>query len=433
MRVSFLGLLATTAAFICLPAVGQGCGADETGSAASTAAGGSGTGGGTAGGGGEGGASSALKTNADCSPAEGAVGSLTLTQVASANVPVMVQHAWGDSERIYVVDLLGIITAVESNGAMTPFLDITGVVEQDGEGGLLGLAFHPDYSDNGRFFVHYTELSAPLRSVIAEYRRDPNNPAVADPNEVGRLLTVEQPYSNHDGGSIDFSPIEELLYIGWGDGGLANDPLGSGQDKTTLLGALSRIDVATAPYTIPAGNITDGAPEIFHYGLRNPYRFGFDQCTGDLYIGDVGQDQWEEVDIAALGEGPINWGWDCREGNNDFEPQNCTGAETLAPAAHEYPHVSQSCGGSITGGSVYRGSAIPWLRGAYIYGDFCTGQVWMPRYENGVVVENTDITADLTGEGAALGPQSITGFGNDNDGNVYVVSINGQVFRVDPQ
>jgi glucose/arabinose dehydrogenase len=230
-----------------------------------------------------------------------------------------------------------------------------------------------------------------------------------------------------------------MLYIGLGDGGAGGDPLGNGQKTDTLLGKLLRIDVSTLPYTIPAGNISTGnlcgqglpgsgpCSEIWDHGLRNPYRFSFDACSGDVYIGDVGQGAWEEIDIAAAGDGNKNWGWRLKEGDHCFNPAtNCDPQNiTTAPAA-EYNHNAGKC--SVTGGYVYRGSNIPWLRGAYIYGDYCTGDTWMLRWANGQATDPVNLTVDLESKGLR-----ISSFGQDARGEIYLIHYFGGIFRIDAE
>jgi glucose/arabinose dehydrogenase len=266
--------------------------------------------GGSTGPGGSGGSGGGLVSpgsNVDCSPPSGAVGKLKLTKLAPAFTwPIHAVSPVGDKERFFVIERHGFVQLVKG-GQKTQFLDISGKVRYDGEYGLLGLAFHPDYVKNGRFFVHYS-AKANGYTTLEEYRRDPNNLDVADPNPVGpALLRVEQPYSNHDGGSLEFSPKDGFLYLGLGDGGSGCDPQGFGQNmkmlpnKKGLLGKMVRIDISTNPYKIPPGNMPGGEPEIWDSGLRNPFRFNFDSCTGDLYIGDVGQHRWEEINVEPAG------------------------------------------------------------------------------------------------------------------------------------
>jgi len=346
---------------------------------------------------------------------------LQTTEVVNGlNSPVAATHAWGDSERLYILEQRGRIQLWRNN-TLSEFLDITGLVDFGGERGLLGLAFHPDYVTNGRFFVHYSDDANGGDTAVQEFQRSANDPDVADPNPVGApFLQVSQPYGNHNGGSLEFNPFDGFLYLGLGDGGSGGDPDGNGQDITTRLGTLLRMDINPMPYTSPAGNLTDptAAEEIYDWGLRNPYRFAFDPCNGDRYIGDVGQNQLEEIDIAGAMAGNKNWGWNTMEGTQCFNPNNNCDMTGLELPATEYDH---NTGCSVTGGFVYRGAAIPWLRGAYLYGDYCGGQVWMLRWSGGQVSDERQVLD--TGF-------SISGFGQDNDGEMYVIDYSGTLYRI---
>jgi len=384
-----------------------------------------GTGGMSSGGGGTGGGGPML-SNVTCDAPSGMAGKLKATEIASGfNKPVQITSAWGDGSRLYVVEQNGRIQLLK-NGQTTEFLDITNKVVNGGERGLLGLAFHPDYVNNGRFFVHYSN-QGDGHTIIEEYNRDQSDPDKGNPTAIGLVMPkLMQPYSNHNGGSIEFNPKDGFLYIGMGDGGSGGDPRNSGQDSSTLLGALLRFDVSSLPGTAPSGNLTTGKKEIYDYGLRNPYRFSFDPCTGDRYIGDVGQNAWEEIDIAAFNSGNKNWGWRVMEGTHCYNPKNnCDKSGKELPAI-EYPH---SQGTSVTGGAVYRGKAIPWLRGAYLYADFVSAKVWMLRWANGqVTMQPQDISdqIDLPGYG-------ISSFGYDNDGELYLSHYNGRIYRIDSE
>ena len=372
----------------------------------------------------QGGGAASMVGNTNCADSMGTAGKLTATEIASGfNKPVLVTSAWGDSDRLYVVEQRGTIQVLV-NGQKSQFLDITSKVINSGERGLLGLAFHPQYVQNGRFFVHYSQKGTNA-GIVEEYQRDSTDPNKASNTAVGLVLdAIDQPASNHNGGSIEFNPTDGYLYIGLGDGGGANDTFGNGQNKNSLLGTLLRLDVSSLPGTAPPGNLSGGKPEIFDWGLRNPFRFSFDPCTGARYIADVGQNKYEEVDIAAATLGPQNWGWNIAEANHCFNSQNCdmTG---LAPAAAEYDH---SKGASITGGVVYRGSKIPWLRGAYFYGDYTSGRVWTLRWKDGIVIEQpVEVQSEID-----LPSYGITSFGYDNNGEVYISHHGGKVYRIDP-
>ncbi len=290
--------------------------------------------------------------------------------VSGLDNPVYVTHARDD--RLFVVEQPGRIRIVQGGQLLAqPFLDITDRVRGGGEQGLLGLAFHPDYPANGRFFVNYTRRPDGA-TVVAEYRvsADPN--AAAAPERV--LLVVPQPYANHNGGMVEFGP-DRLLYIGLGDGGSAGDPGNRAQNRDELLGKMLRIDVDRgAPYAIPRDNPFAGGggrAEIFAGGLRNPWRFSFDRETGALWAGDVGQNAWEEIDIVRRGG---NYGWRVMEGAHCFRPPSGCRADGLELPVVEYPNGGGRC--SVIGGYVYRGRRIPALVGTYVYGDYCSGEIF---------------------------------------------------------
>ncbi len=326
------------------------------------------------------------------------------------------------NDRILVTDQEGVIWVFEEKhlGAEHVFvpepLDIRGRVSSRGwEEGLLGLALSPK---NERYIYIYYSAANPRRSVVSRLNY---NRAVAPDSELV-ILEVPQPYANHNGGQIAFGP-DGYLYIGLGDGGSAGDPQRNGQDTSTLLGTILRIDVSEAtaaqPYAIPPDNPfagSGGRPEIWAYGLRNPWRFSFDRETGELWAGDVGQNRWEEIDIIERGG---NYGWNAMEGNHCFRPQSGCESEGFIPPVWEYPLEDDAC--SVIGGYVYRGAAISWLAGVYVYGDFCTGQVFGLRYVDGEVVEHK-LLAD-TG-------LRIASFGQDNDGELYVLSQGEGIFRL---
>ncbi len=307
----------------------------------------------------------------------------------------------------------------------TPFLDLSGRISAGGEQGLLGLAFYPDYATSGRFVVHYTDPAGDTHLSIFHVSADPD---VADPASELVILTADQPYANHNGGQVLFGP-DGFLYLGLGDGGAANDPEGRGQNLSDLLGSILRVDVQSGTsYTVPGDNPFVGQagvqPEVWSYGLRNPWRFTFDRATGDLYIADVGQEHYEEVDVAPGGGSPgkgINYGWNIMEGAHCLSGGQCDQTGLTLPT-FEYGH-DQGC--SITGGYVYRGNAIPALQGLYFFGDYCQGWVRSIRYAGGQATELTDWPTLRPGG-------SVLSFGEDAAGELYVLSSSGGVFKLIP-
>ena len=302
------------------------------------------------------------------------------------------------------------------------FLDINDRVNQGGnEEGLLGLAFDPHYAENGYFYVYYSAAN-PRRSVVSRFSRDQGNPGVAAPQGEVIIMEVGQPFSNHNGGQLAFGP-DGYLYIGLGDGGSAGDPQGNGQNLGTLLGKILRIDVsglpATGGYKIPGDNPfvnTAGArAEIWAFGLRNPWRFSFDKETGLLWAGDVGQNMWEEIDIITKG---ANYGWNIMEGSHCYSPAAGCNQSGLTLPVVEYDH-SKGC--SVTGGYVYRGDKVPSLQGHYIYGDYCSGNIWALGYHDNTVTRNILI---------AESGLNITSFEEDLAGNLYILSREGGIFTL---
>jgi glucose/arabinose dehydrogenase len=318
----------------------------------------------------------------------------------------------GDA-RLFIVQQGGTIVVWDGTRILpTPFLDLRGLVSCCNERGLLGLAFHPHYATNGFFFVHYTAPNGDV--TIARYAVSATDPNRADPASGAVLLTIpHSTFANHNGGQLQFGP-DGYLYAGVGDGGSANDPSNHGQDLGQLLGKILRIDVDRPPYAIPSTNPFASRPgargEIWAYGLRNPWRFSFDRDTGDLWIGDVGQNLWEEVDLqpAASGGGE-DYGWRIMEGTHCFNPStNCSRVGLVLPIL-EYGH---SLGCSITGGYRYRGARFPRLRGIYFYGDYCSGTIWGATQGGGGAWSSR-----------AMLPTSIaiTSFGEDAGGELYLV------------
>jgi glucose/arabinose dehydrogenase len=345
---------------------------------------------------------------------------LALVPVAEGFTQPVFVDAPADDPRLFVVDQPGTIT-VFADGSPAPFLDLTGRVNfgSASEQGLLGLAFHPGYATNGRFFVHYTGGDG--GTVLEEYAVSEDDPSRAGPDPVRTVLTAPQPAGNHNGGMIAFGP-DGYLYLALGDGGGANDQFGNGQNTETLLGAILRIDVDQEPYGIPPDNVFaagGGAPEIWAYGLRNPWRFSFD---GDqIFIADVGQNAREEIDVASSRSVGLNFGWPLYEGNDCFAgPCDPTG---LIPPAFEYPHEGGAC--SVTGGYVYRGAAIPELAGAYFFADYCSGVITSFRIDGEGIFEIRDWT-DALGRVPGL-----TSFGTDGFGEIYLTASNGSVYRIE--
>lgn len=329
--------------------------------------------------------------------------------------PVAITHA-GDS-RLFITLQDGRIVIWDGTRLLPePFLDIRARVQDGGERGLLSVAFHPRYKENGLFFVDYTDLNGD--TVIARFHvsADPNR---ADVNSFRQLLFVDQPYANHNGGQLQFGP-DGYLYIGMGDGGSGGDPGNRAQNFLDLLGKMLRIDVNAGTYTIPPSNpyagLSSRRNEIWAVGLRNPWRFSFDRATGDLWIADVGQGSWEEINFQpATSIGGENYGWRRMEGTHCFNPgSNCNDGTLVLPVI-EYDHSGDAC--SVTGGSVYRGGRSPRLHGTYIYGDLCTGVIWgsVRNASNGTITTRTLIDTDF----------SISTFGEDFLGEIYVADYNG--------
>lgn len=389
--------------------------------------------------------------------------------------PLYLTHAGDGSGRLFILEQGGRISIWDGERLLDePFLDISALVTTRGnEQGLLSLAFAPDYADSGEAYVSYSGSGG--RSVIARYAVDPGNPNRLDPDSAEVIFQLDQPYSNHNGGLIKFGP-DGYLYFGLGDGGSGGDPLGSGQDLTTLLGAMLRIDVTPAApaaggagsgddspgsgggsghggpgggtgtasagnYRIPPDNpyVNSGPPgakhEIWAYGLRNPWRFSFDRETGDLYIADVGQNEIEEINFQpAHSPGGENYGWNTWEGSRRYSRSDTEGPGPVVFPILEYSHTGSNC--SVTGGYVYRGRSIPALRGVYIYGDYCSGLIWGAK------------PADGDGGSAGSGPEAVPGwvtadlfssglmissFGEDEDGELYVFDHReGGIYRLVP-
>jgi hypothetical protein len=345
--------------------------------------------------------------------------------VQGLSAPVYVTAPPGDAVRLFVVERGGLVLIVEDGAALpTPFLDLRGSVTTAGsEQGLLSIAFHPQHTSNGWVYASYTNTQGDTRIVRFTVSVDPDQ---VDPASGDTVLAVDQPFTNHNGGLVAFGP-DGMLYLGLGDGGSGGDPQGHGQDATTLLGSMLRLDVDGATsYAIPADNPfvgrTNARPEIWAYGLRNPWRFSFDRQTGDLYIADVGQSALEEVSFQpAASAGGENYGWDIMEASACFTPPNgCSTAGLILPV-YDYSHGD---GCSVTGGYVYRGSAYPALAGRYFFSDYCGGWIRSLVVQNGQATGVRDHTDELGTVPA------ISSFGEDGVGELYVVSLAGTVYRV---
>jgi glucose/arabinose dehydrogenase len=348
---------------------------------------------------------------------------LILTEIfdASEASPVGVRNANDGSNRLFLIDQKGRILILTNNSDMfdsTVFLDISHLVDYGGEKGLLGLAFHPDYVNNGFFYVNYVSNNPSLRTVISRYTVDPSDPNIALTNSEEVVLEVLQPAHNHNGGDILFG-LDGYLYIALGDGGNSFDYFNNGQNLETLLGSILRIDVDNnsiyGNYSIPANNpfkdnTDDYREEIFAYGIRNPWRMSFDQNTGLLWVGDVGQNRYEEIDIVEKG---MNYGWPIMEGNHCIATVcNTTGLEL---PVYEYNHT---LGNAITGGYVYRGAKVSKMTGQYIFADYGSGRIWSfntsKPYESSKIQFDTDI--------------NISSFGEDEAGELYLTALSGKIF-----
>jgi glucose/arabinose dehydrogenase len=333
--------------------------------------------------------------------------------------PVYLTSPPGDP-RLFVVEQAGRIRVVKDGATLDrPFLDISSRVRSGGEQGLLSMAFHPDYSHNGYFFVNFTDREGDTRVERFKVSRDAD---VADAQSSKLVLSVDQPYGNHNGGLVMFGP-DGMLYIGMGDGGSGGDPHGNGQNKHVLLGKLLRLDVSKGdPYAIPAGNPyadgSDGKPEIWAIGLRNPWRFAFDPSTKLLFIADVGQDKYEEVDVVSASRPGVNYGWNIMEADHCYSRDNCDRSGLEAPKT-SYGHAGGAC--SVTGGFVYRGRRIPAIAGQYFYSDYCAGWLRSFRVENGAAVDSRDWKMDSIGH--------VVSFGEDASREMYIVAEGGRVFR----
>jgi glucose/arabinose dehydrogenase len=338
--------------------------------------------------------------------------SVTLTSFATGFTRPLEIVCAGDS-RLFVVEQTGRIKILNADGTTnaTPFLNINSIISSTNERGLLGLAFSPNYADNGQFYVNYTNLAG--NTVIARYRRSTTDPSVADPNSGSVILTINQPFSNHNGGCIRFGP-DGYLYIAMGDGGSGDDPQGNGQNKNTLLGKMLRInpEIDTPELGIPQDNPfvgIDGADEIWATGLRNPWKFSFDRTAGNIWIADVGQGALEEINRMPATQAGVNYGWRCFEGSQSHITDGCSQTETYTMPFADYGRTNNAC--SVTGGYVYRGSTYPELVGKYVFGDYCNSRIAL-----------LDDSANITWSSPFTG--NFATFGEDNSGELYVAGIN---------
>ncbi len=348
-----------------------------------------------------------------------------VTAFSGLKAPIGLSHAGDGSGRIFIVEQRGTIQVRRPGQSWAKtFLDISDRVTSGGELGLLGLAFHPDFAENGRFFVNYTARTGGLHTVISEFRVN-DKLDEADGRIERILLAIPQPYSNHNGGEIAFGP-DGLLYIAMGDGGSGNDPQGNGQNLSSLLGKILRIDVDRSegekaygvPPDNPFVNRKRAAPEIWAYGLRNPWRMAFDPATGWLFAGDVGQNTREEIDLIRKGG---NYGWNVMEGTVCTPGVN----RRCKPSGFEPPIIdyARSKGTTVIGGRVYRGHAIPSLCGVYVYGDFNSGTIWGLRYDDGAVIEQQQLVDS---------GRSVSAFGEDQQRELYVVDYAGEILKIVP-
>jgi glucose/arabinose dehydrogenase len=345
--------------------------------------------------------------------------------VDGLNAPLDVTHAGDGTGRIFVVEQAGRIRIVKDGSLVErPFLDIRERIASGGERGLLGLAFHPDYPTDPRFFVDYTDLNGD--TVIAGFRVSGSDPDAADPTSEANLLHIDQPFANHNGGAVEFGP-DGMLYIGMGDGGSAGDPQGNGQRLDTLLAKILRIDVdgggSDAAYAVPPDNpfvgVAGARPEIWLTGLRNPWRIRFDAPTGDLWIGDVGQNRWEEIDVARAGAKGLNYGWNVMEGFHCFKPsEGCDQTGLTLPVA-EYANGDLGC--AVVGGVVVRDPRQGRLDGGYLFGDACSDNLWAMNPAGDGRREPVIVSK--------MG-RSISSIGQAEDGAVYATNLGGELLRI---
>lgn len=368
-----------------------------------------------------------IKQN-DTGEGDAASASFTAESIATGfNNPIFLTSPKNDN-RLFVVEKPGRIRIIEYGNVLdNPFLDIQNLVtDGSGEQGMLGLAFHPQYATNQLFYVNYTASEPKGATIIAEYKTDPSNPGSTLSLEK-RLLTIEQPFANHNGGMIAFGP-DGFLYVGMGDGGGGGDPMGHGQNPKTQLGAILRIDVDNGdPYSIPQDNPfvanLSNAQEIWATGLRNPWRFSFDRATGDLYVGDVGQNAREEIDLIENGMLGANLGWAIKEGTQCFKEPGCDRPDLLDPI-YEYEGADRC---SVIGGYVYRGKIISSLIGSYIYADFCSDEIFSLVMNDSGDYMSKEISDALT---TTENITRISSFGENSVGELFVLSLEGTIYKL---
>jgi glucose/arabinose dehydrogenase len=343
--------------------------------------------------------------------------------ISGLDSPVYLGHAGDGSGTLYIIERVGRIRTASPDGAVdeAPFIDLSERITAGGEQGLLGLAFHPQFGDNGRFFVDYTDRNGD--HVISEFATGPDGRG--DTASERKLIFLDDFAANHNGGMLEFGP-DGYLYIAMGDGGGAGDPRRAGQDRNTLFGKILRIGVdpeGERPYSIPPDNPFaggGGSPEVWDYGLRNPWRFSFDRATDDLWIADVGQGEHEEVDLHPAGTpGGVNFGWNVLEGPDCYAATECDRNGKTPPVA-SYTHAD---GCSVSGGYVYRGKAWPVLDGIYLFGDYCSGIVW--GLDSAAAHGGPTEPRKLLESG-----ENVSSFGEDESGELYLVSLGGSIFRV---
>ncbi|HYU08160.1 MAG TPA: PQQ-dependent sugar dehydrogenase [Gemmatimonadales bacterium] len=361
----------------------------------------------------------------------------TLDAIGDFTNPTFLAAPPGDTGRLFVTERIGRIRLLKHDVLQArPFLDIVGKMSSADENGLYSMAFHPQYATNGRFYVFFTNLDGDIR--VVRYVVS-SNPDSADESAADTILAVPHPiagttlpFGNHHGGQAQFGP-DGMLYVSLGDGGCCGDPLQNGQRTHTLNGKILRIDVDGATgYTVPGGNPfvsdTSFSPETWAWGLRNPWRFSFDRQTGDLYIADVGQDAWEEVDVAAAPNAAwgLNYGWSIMEGTHCYASGTCDQTGITLPVI-EYAHSNGAC--DVQGGYVYRGTRVTQLAGRYLYADYCAGFVRSFTYSGGVATQSRDWPALAAGGGGGGG---IVSFGEDARGELYIMTYGGTLYRIVP-